>query len=111
MPTALFLATLVSVLLAASWMWIGGRVWVKWLVTTADLKVASFDVTHLSVADGTLREAEVVDVPFVRVRKQSSMRPANLSPADWLRHDDPDYQFRHPGMGGNTAKKRKHSNS
>ncbi|MEJ8839720.1 hypothetical protein [Ramlibacter sp. AN1133] len=68
------------------------RMYFNVVVTTAELKVASFDVTHLSVADGTLKEAEVVDVPFVRVRKQFSMRPANLTPADWLRHDDPDYR-------------------
>ena len=26
------------------------------------------------------------------MRKQFSMRPAHLTPDDWLRHDDPDYR-------------------
>lgn len=68
------------------------RMYFNVVVTTAELKVASFDVNHLSVEDGTLKEANIKDVPFVRVRKQFSMRPADLSSADWLRHDDPDYR-------------------
>lgn len=62
------------------------------IVTTARLKFAEFAPGHLSVTDGTLADATFHDVPFVRVRKQFSMRPANLTPADWLRHDDPDYR-------------------
>lgn len=62
------------------------------IVTTARLKIAEFDPSHLSVTDGTLAEAKFHDVPFVRVRKQFSMRPASLSRAIWLRHDDPDYR-------------------
>ncbi|MCK9380181.1 MAG: hypothetical protein M0P95_03830 [Sulfuritalea sp.] len=62
------------------------------IVTTAKLKFAEFDPSHLSVTDGTLADAIFHDVPFVRVRKQFSMRPANLTPAVWLRHDDPDYR-------------------
>lgn len=68
------------------------RMYFNVIVTTATLKFAEFDVNHLSVTDGTLQEAVIQDVPFVRVRKQFSMRPANLSSADWLRHDDPDYR-------------------
>ncbi len=68
------------------------RMYFNVIVTTASLKFASFDMDHLSVADGTLQDANIQDVPFVRVRKQFSMRPAKLTPADWLRHDDPDYR-------------------
>lgn len=68
------------------------RMYFNVVVTTASLKIASFDVGHLSLSDGTLQEADFQDVPFVRVRKQFSLRPARLTPADWLRHDDPDYR-------------------
>lgn len=68
------------------------RMYFNVVVTTAALAVAKFDAAHLSPADGTLTEADFSDVPFVRVRKQFSMRPAHLTPADWLRHDDPDYR-------------------
>lgn len=68
------------------------RMYFNVVVTTADLVVAKFDPSQLSPADGTLADADFIDVPFVRVRKQFSLRPANLSPADWMRHDDPDYR-------------------
>ncbi len=68
------------------------RMYFNMIVTTANLKVAAFDPPNLSLDDGTLKEAEIRDVPFVRVRKQFSMRPALLTPEDWLRHDDPDYR-------------------
>lgn len=47
--TALFLATLVSVLLSVSWMWIGDRVWVKWL-GTAGLLATVAGVVQLEVS-------------------------------------------------------------
>lgn len=62
------------------------------IVTTASLKFAEFATTELSTTDGTLTGANFQDVPFLRVRKQFSMRPANLTPADWHRDDDPDYR-------------------
>jgi hypothetical protein len=62
------------------------------VVTTAALAVAKFDPAHLSLADGTLAKAEFTEIPFVRVRKQFSLRPALLTPADWMRQDDPDYR-------------------
>lgn len=68
------------------------RMYFNVIVTTAELKFAAFDVGHLAIEDGTLQDAAVQDVPFVRIRKQFSMRPANLTPVDWLRHDDPDYR-------------------
>lgn len=68
------------------------RMYFNVVVTTASLKFAAFDVAHLALHDGTLQDATIQDVPFVRMRKQFSMRPANLTPEDWLRHDDPDYR-------------------
>lgn len=62
------------------------------VVTTATLKFAAFDRGKLSTTDGTFADATFQDVPFVRVRKQFSMRPARLTRADWVRHDDPDYR-------------------
>ena len=62
------------------------------IVTTASLKFAECTAADLSTVEGTLSDANFQDVPFLRVRKQFSMRPANLTPADWLRHDDPDYR-------------------
>lgn len=47
--TALFLATLVSVLLTVSWMWIGDPVWVKWL-GTAGLLATIAGVVQLEVS-------------------------------------------------------------
>ncbi len=44
------------------------------IVTTADLKVAKFSPNDISLSDGTLASAEFEDVPFVRLRKQMSMR-------------------------------------
>lgn len=54
------------------------------IVTTADLKVAKFDPRVVSLADGTLADAEIMDVPFVRFRKQLSMRPTSLTPNDYM---------------------------
>jgi len=68
------------------------RLYFNVLVTTAELKFAEFPRGRVSTTDGTLADANFRDVPFVRVRKQFSMRPAHLTPADWLRHDDPDYR-------------------
>jgi hypothetical protein len=68
------------------------RMYFNVIVTTAKLAVAKFDAEHLSTTDGTLAEADFTEVPFVRVRKQFSLRPAHLTSADWARHDDPDYR-------------------
>ena len=60
------------------------RLYYNVIVTTADLKVAKFDPKDVSLADGTLANAEINDVPFVRFRKQLSMRPALLTPHDYM---------------------------
>jgi len=68
------------------------RMYFNVVVTTAKLAIANFDPANLSTADGTLSQADFTEVPFVRVRKQFSLRPAHLTPKDWARHDDPDYR-------------------
>ena len=53
------------------------------IVTTADLKVAKFNPQDVSLADGTFDHAEIDSVPFVRLRKQLSMRPVRFTPEDF----------------------------
>jgi hypothetical protein len=53
------------------------------IVTTADLKVTKFPPDGISLSDGTLASAEFEDVPFVRLRKQMSMRETRLTPDDY----------------------------
>jgi hypothetical protein len=62
------------------------------IVTTAELKVATFAPGDISLSEGTIANAKFTDVPFLRVRKQFSMRPVTLAPQDWSRLDDPDYR-------------------
>lgn len=59
------------------------RLYFSVIVTTADLKVARFDPSRISLTDGTLDQADVVDVPFVRFRKQLLARESALSPEDY----------------------------
>lgn len=61
------------------------------IVTTADLKIAKFDPNVISLKDGTLSEAEIVDVPFVRFRKQLAMRDAMLTEDDYKNQTDVAY--------------------
>jgi len=44
------------------------------IVTTADLMVARFEPTKMSITDGTLESLQCERVPFVRLRKQLSTR-------------------------------------
>jgi len=59
------------------------RLYFNIIVTTADLKVAKFDPAGVSLADGTIPDAEFDSVPFVRFRKQLSMRSFSLGPSDY----------------------------
>lgn len=68
------------------------RAYFNVIVTTAQLAVASFDVSDLSITDGTLSRAQFTDVPYVRVRKQFSLRPQRLSPKDWESQENTDYR-------------------
>jgi hypothetical protein len=62
------------------------------IVTTAQLYFAAYDESALNLEDGSLAKAEFHRVPYLRVRKQFSMRPVALTPADWQRKDDVDYR-------------------
>jgi hypothetical protein len=62
------------------------------IVTTAELKVARFDPSKISLTDGSLAEAEIVDVPFVRFRKQLAMRNIALTPEDYKERTDVAYR-------------------
>ena len=61
------------------------------VVTTADLKVAKFSPQDISLTDGTLASAEFEDVPFVRLRKQMSMRERPLTLEDYKNQRDVSY--------------------
>ena len=61
------------------------------VVTTADLKIATFSPGDISLSDGTLGDAQIEDVPFVRFRKQLSTRETSLGPADVENGIDPAY--------------------
>lgn len=61
------------------------------VVTTADLKVAKFSPENISLSDGTLASAEFEDVPFVRLRKQMSMRETLLTQEDYKDRRDVSY--------------------
>ena len=68
------------------------RLYFNVIVTTAQLYFAAYDKTALNIEDGSLSKAEFHRVPYLRVRKQFSMRPAALTSADWHRRDDIDYR-------------------
>ena len=61
------------------------------VVTTAELKVARFDPNRISLSDGTLDQANAVDVPFVRFRKQLLARQNALTPEDYSSGMEPAY--------------------
>lgn len=61
------------------------------VVTTANLKVAKFSPNDISLSDGILESAEFEDVPFVRLRKQMSMREDLLTPDDYKSIRDVSY--------------------
>lgn len=56
------------------------RVYLNVIVTTAKLKVCSFDPSDISLKDGTVSKCSFSDVPFVRFQKQLSTRfPKSLT--------------------------------
>lgn len=61
------------------------------IVTTADLKMVTFDPSAISLADGTLADAQIIDVPFVRFRKQLATRSERLTPDDFKNQNDVAY--------------------
>jgi hypothetical protein len=68
------------------------RLYFNVILTTAQLYFAVYDKSALNLEDGSLAKAEFHRVPYLRVRKQFSMRPVALAPADWHRKDDVDYR-------------------
>ena len=59
------------------------RLYFNVIVTTADLKIGTFNPTNVSLTDGTLSAAEFESVPYLRFRKQLSTRPMRFSPVDY----------------------------
>lgn len=56
------------------------RVYLNVIVTTAKLKVCSFDPSDISLKDGTVSKCSFSDVPFIRFQKQLSTRfPKSLT--------------------------------
>lgn len=55
------------------------------IVTTATLRVATFDPASISLEDGTLESASFSDVPYVRFRKQLGVAraPSPLGGSSW----------------------------
>jgi hypothetical protein len=53
------------------------------IVTTAELKIAKFSPKNISLEDGTLSIADIQDVPYLRFRKQMSLRETPLTIEDY----------------------------
>lgn len=67
------------------------RVYFSVIVTTAELKIATFDPSQISLEDGTLDVAQAIDVSVVRFRKQLLMRGTPLTPEDFSAREDLQY--------------------
>lgn len=59
------------------------------VVTTAELKVAQFKPEDISLVDGTLADADFQPVPYLRFRKQMSLRETLLTSEDFKNSVDP----------------------
>lgn len=56
------------------------RIYLNVIVTTAKLKVCSFEPADLSIKDGTISNSSFADVPYIRFQKQLSTRfPESLT--------------------------------
>jgi len=66
------------------------RLYFNVIVTTASLYFAEFDNESLDLTDGTLETAKFHRVPYIRVRKQFSMRLKPLTQEDFHSRYDPD---------------------
>lgn len=65
------------------------------LVTTADLKLGAFDPSKISLKDGTLPDAQCESVPYLRFRKQLSIRQMRFSPTDYSNSTNIAYAKQH----------------
>lgn len=59
------------------------RFYLNVIVTTAELKVGTFDPLKVSLADGTMPQAEFESVPYLRFRKQFSTRQMRFTPEQY----------------------------
>lgn len=67
------------------------RLYFNVVVTTAELKIAKFSPGDISLLNGTLADAQIEDVPFIRFRKQLSTRGGLFNPQDFANGIDPAY--------------------
>lgn len=67
------------------------RLYINVIITTADLYFTSYDKKNLNLENGSLESADFHQVPYLRVRKQFSMRGTPLTPEDWQQKSDVDY--------------------
>ena len=56
------------------------RMYFNVIVTTASIKVCSFDPKGVSIDDGTVKDMEFAEAPYVRFRKQLSTREVKWHP-------------------------------
>lgn len=68
------------------------RLYINVIVTTAPLYFATYNTASLDLESGSLTNAAFHQVPFLRVRKQFSMRHTALTPDDWQRQENIDYR-------------------
>jgi hypothetical protein len=59
------------------------KIYANVIVTNAALRVARFKPSSVSLADGTISDAEFQDVPWVRFRKQLAAKAHLLGPEDF----------------------------
>ena len=59
------------------------------IVTTAELKICCFSPDNISIKKGEIEEADFKLVPYVRFRKQLSLRNLHLTPQDYQTRIDP----------------------
>jgi len=58
------------------------------IVTTAELRLVRFSAENLSLASGSVDDADTMTVPFVRFRKQLSARERGFNPEDFSNRVD-----------------------
>jgi hypothetical protein len=59
------------------------KLYLTLIVTTADLKLGTFDPSKISLIDGKIPDATFESVPFLRFRKQLSAKRNRLLPSDY----------------------------
>jgi len=59
------------------------KIYLNVIVTTADIQVGVFDPATISLQTGALPDATFTSVPFIRFRKQLSLRANRFTPEDY----------------------------